>query len=73
MPYDLAFSGSFFHVADFIHGIDSLVKTENAEVAVDGRLVTLDGFSLDPDADSGFPYLDANFSVTTYVSPPARA
>ena len=30
MPYSLTFSGSFFHVADFIKGIDSLVGTGEA-------------------------------------------
>lgn len=72
MPYDLVFTGSFFHVADFIHGIDSLVDAANTKVAVDGRLVTLDGFSLTADAEKGFPHLDANFSVTTYVVPPGE-
>ena len=46
MPYTLTFSGNFFQVADFIKGLDSLVKTKNEEVAVDGRLITIDGFSL---------------------------
>ena len=27
MPYTLTFTGNFFHVADFIDGLDSLVKT----------------------------------------------
>ena len=29
MPYTLIFKGSFFHVADFIHGLDTLVETKN--------------------------------------------
>jgi Tfp pilus assembly protein PilO len=72
MPYSLAFSGDFFHVADFIEGIDSLVHTSGPEVAVDGRLVTLDGFALSADAKRGFPYLNANFAVTTYLTPPSQ-
>jgi Tfp pilus assembly protein PilO len=72
MPYNLAFSGDFFHVADFIQGIDSLVHTSGSEVAVDGRLVTLDGFALSADAKRGFPYLSANFAVTTYLTPPSQ-
>jgi Tfp pilus assembly protein PilO len=72
MPYSLSFSGSFFHVADFIKGIDSLVHTGGSEVAVDGRLVTLDGFALSADAKRGFPYLNANFAVTTYLTPPSQ-
>ena len=70
MPYDLSFSGDFFHVADFISGIDAMVHTKGAHVAVDGRLLTLDGFALNGDAELGFPHLDATFSVTTYVTPP---
>lgn len=72
LPYDLSFKGSFFHVADFIHGIDSLIHTGGNEVAVDGRLVTLDGFALTIDGDVGFPDLTANFSVTTYLVPPGQ-
>jgi Tfp pilus assembly protein PilO len=72
MPYTLAFSGNFFQVTDFISRIDSLVKTHGANVAVDGRLITLDGFALSADGERGFPYLDASFAVTTYVTPPTE-
>lgn len=71
MPYSLSFSGNFFHFADFIKGIDSLVGTSENEVAVDGRLMTLDGFALNASGD-GFPRLDASFAVTTYVTPPSQ-
>jgi Tfp pilus assembly protein PilO len=70
LPYNLNFKGSFFHVADFINGIDSLIRTSNSNLAVDGRLITLDGFSLTGDSQTGFPKLDANFAVTTYLVPP---
>lgn len=72
MPYSLSFSGDFFHVADFIDGIDSLVDTGGRTVSVDGRLVTLDGFALNADPVLGFPHLDANFAVTTYLVPPTQ-
>lgn len=70
MPYNLVFTGSFFQVADFIHGIDALIRPGEAGVSVDGRLVTLDGFSLTEDTVAGFPTLTANFAVTTYLVPP---
>jgi Tfp pilus assembly protein PilO len=70
MPYSLDFSGGFFQVADFIDRIDSLVKPNGSGVAVDGRLVTVDGFSLGADTKAGFPHLSATFSVTTYLTPP---
>jgi Tfp pilus assembly protein PilO len=71
VPYTLKFSGSFFHMADFIHGIDSLVHTGKA-MTIDGRLVTVDGFALKENPDRGFPYLDASFAVTAFVTPPEQ-
>jgi Tfp pilus assembly protein PilO len=70
LPYNLSFTGNFFHVADFIDGVDSLIHTKDSSLAVDGRLITLDGFSLAGDAKRGFPSLNANFAVTTYLVPP---
>jgi len=73
MPYSVTYNGSFFDVADFIKGIDSLVDTKQGEeVAVDGRLVTIDGFALEADSDVGFPLLQASFALTTYLTPPAE-
>jgi len=70
MPYELTFSGSFFKLADFIKGLDSLVKTTNEQVDVSGRLITVDGFTLEADPNDGFPSLQASFAVTTYLTPP---
>jgi hypothetical protein len=72
MPYTLTFDGQFFQIADFIKGLDSMVKTQNAQVSVDGRLITINGFSLAPDAVVGLPALEATFSVTTYLTPPSE-
>ncbi|HWC49877.1 MAG TPA: hypothetical protein VG448_13435 [Solirubrobacterales bacterium] len=72
MPYHLAFEGSFFRLADFIHGLDSLVKTKNEKVEVTGRLITVNGFSLKPDGNRGFPYLQAEFTVNTFLVPPGQ-
>lgn len=71
MPYQLNFTGSFFHVADFIHGIDSLVDTKDSKLSVNGRLATIDGFTL-RESEVGFPLLNASFSVSTYVVPPGQ-
>jgi Tfp pilus assembly protein PilO len=73
MPYDLTFKGTFFQMADFIEGLDSLVKTKNAAVDVTGRLITISGFTLKPDQSVGFPQLEASFSVTTFVLPPEES
>ncbi len=76
MPYTLTFEGSFFQVARFIKGLDSLVKTKNEEVAVDGRLITVDSFTLGSGEGEGAAAststLSASFNVTTYVTPPEQ-
>ena len=68
MPYDLTFSGGFFQIADFIAGLDGMVKVEDDGVGVNGRLLTIDGFSLSSSAE-GFPNLMANLHVTSFVTP----
>jgi len=71
MPYTLEFTGTFFQVSRFIHGLDGLVKTTNSKVAVDGRLITVNSFSLSPAEEEGSANeLKASFSVTTYLTPP---
>lgn len=72
MPYEVTFDGNFFQIADFIKSLDSLVNTGDDEVSVDGRLVTINGFSLEADANEGFPALQASFSLTTYLTPPSE-
>jgi len=71
MPYTLTFSGDFFKLADFIKGLDSLVKTTNEQVSVKGRLITIDGFSLSA-GESGSSQLTASFEITTYLTPPSE-
>lgn len=73
MPYEVTFDGNFFQIADFIKGIDSLVDTKKNQVSVDGRLVTINGFSLEASPDKGFPALQASFALTTYLTPPEEA
>jgi hypothetical protein len=70
MPYELTFRGTFFEVADFIAALNGMVKTKTSGIAVDGRLLTVDGFELQPDEDKGFPELSVNLTVTSYVAPP---
>lgn len=73
MPYSLTFEGDFFQVASFIEKLDNLVKTKNAEVTVNGRLITVGSFSLAPvESETGGGRLSANFSVTTYLTPPGE-
>lgn len=73
MPYSLTFRGDFFQIATFIEGLDKLVKTNSAELSVDGRLITVGSFALSPEAGEGSSTkLSANFTVTTYLTPPGE-
>lgn len=72
MPYSLTFEGGFFQIAHFIHAVDDLVRTGKHDAGVDGRLITIDGFSLSKAEESSSNALKANFSVTTYLVPPGQ-
>jgi Tfp pilus assembly protein PilO len=81
MPYSLDFEGNFFEIADFVGKVDALVKSGTAPMKIDGRLVTINGFSLTADTSEGAEgegggggptELQAKFSVTTYLTPPGQ-
>lgn len=69
MQHKMIFTGDFFEIADFLKGVDRMVKTRARKVEVDGRLLTVNGFTLERDEGEGFPNLAATFTVTSYVSP----
>jgi Tfp pilus assembly protein PilO len=76
MPYSLNLKGNFFQIDHFIGAIDSLVRAEKS-MKVDGRLITINGFSLSAGTGEGTgsgaaPELQADFSVTTYLTPPGQ-
>jgi hypothetical protein len=68
--YEFSFLGNFFEMASFFSDIDASVETSgkgNPEVS--GRLLTIDGFTLNGDPIKGFPSVESNFSVTAYLVP----
>jgi Tfp pilus assembly protein PilO len=77
MPYELKFTGGFFQIADFMQKVDGMVHLRHGSVSVDGRLLTVDGFTLasqltDPAATGAAGASDtltADLSVTTYLTP----
>jgi Tfp pilus assembly protein PilO len=73
MPYDLTFEGSYFDVTDFLKGVDDLVHLRGtAQVSADGRLLTVNGFSLslaDSTTPGPNPKLVVTLSVTSYLTP----
>ena len=73
LPYTLTFQGNFFQIADFIARLDRLVDPRKGTIAANGRLTTIDGFTLAADEKKPFPALLATLSVTTYLTPDAQA
>lgn len=74
IPYSLLYRGNFFKLADFIASIDGLVETaDDGRIKVNGRLMTINGFSLNPAEDEGdLSSLSGNFSITSFVTPAAQ-
>ena len=71
LPYTLKFTGGYFDIANFIGGVDNLVQPTASGVRVtpDGRLFTVDGFSINGGLQGASPTLQASFAVTTYATP----
>jgi len=68
MPFDFAFTGSFFKLQDFLTRLDRFTEVRGQEITVRGRLLTVDGFSLAPSA-KGFPNMLASVHATAYLLP----
>ena len=71
VPYDFNYFGNFFDVASLFGDIDDQVQVSDVGKGPDvsGRLMTIDGFALTEDPHKGFPFVQADFSVSTYLVP----
>jgi hypothetical protein len=76
MPFDFAFTGSFFKLQGFLERLDRFTELDGDQITVRGRLLTVDGFSLTP-SPKGFPNMQASVHATAYLlprdAPPAPA
>ncbi len=68
MPFSFRFDGSFFTLADFFARLKRFVKARDDQVAVTGRLLAVDGFTLEP-GTTGFPAVKASVGATAYLVP----
>jgi hypothetical protein len=70
LPYSVRLRGGYFDVANFIGGVDGLVKPVegSTQLSPNGRLLTVNGFSLQLSGTGSSPRLKANFVVTAYSS-----
>jgi hypothetical protein len=46
LPFEYKFRGDFFDLEDLIHNMTRLVERRNQELAITGRLITIQGFSM---------------------------
>jgi hypothetical protein len=67
--YDLRFTGDFFAVADLLAGLDAQVGARNGRVKVSGRLLTIDGFTMEVDEDEG---LAVELTASSYLLPDSQ-
>jgi Tfp pilus assembly protein PilO len=68
LPFSFTFSGSFFDLQKFIHGVQDFVRPTGNGLAVRGRLLTIEGVSLLPGSKS-LGRLDAKIAATAYLAP----
>lgn len=71
LPFAFQFSGSFFHLSDFVGRLQRFLVVRNRQLSVSGRFMTIDGIGLDA-ASSGFPQIDASVAATTYLLPASQ-
>jgi len=66
VPLELQFTGNFFDLADFFHSLKRFVSVANEQLAVKGRLMTIDAFSFDSET---FPKIKAEMKARIFLSP----
>lgn len=70
VPFTLTFDGDYMKLQKLLKAVNGLAKNDKQKITVQGRLLTIDGFSLAA-SPSGFPKLKATVSATAYLVPPA--
>lgn len=73
-PYSLTYYGRFFDMADLFAALDDRVELNAKRGLPDvrGRLITIDSFAMSADPVRGFPSVQTDLSVTTYLVPPEQ-
>lgn len=68
MPFTFIFDGSFFDMEHMLRDVNRFITVDGKSVSVRGRLLSIDGFSLEA-SPSGFPSVTATLAATTYLLP----
>ena len=66
VPLELKFTGNFFDLADFFHSLKRFVSVANEQLAIKGRLMTIDAFSFNSEK---FPKIQADMKARIFLSP----
>jgi hypothetical protein len=66
MPFEFTFQGSFAEMQDLLRSIHGFVRVKGDDVAVSGRLLTVNGISLLP---TTFPQVKAKIAATAFLLP----
>jgi hypothetical protein len=69
--FSFIFQGSFFHMADLLHNIRSLVQRRNRQLVVSGRLITIGGIAM-AKGDKGFPQVKVTVAADAYLLPSSQ-
>ena len=72
VPFSFQFDGDYLKLQRLLKTINGLADNEGRRITVQGRLLTVDGFSLTPSM-KGLPKLKAIVNATAYIVPPADA
>jgi hypothetical protein len=66
MPFEFTFHGSFAEMQELLRSLHGFVRVNGDDVAVSGRLLTVDGISLVP---TTFPQVTAKIEATAFLLP----
>ncbi len=70
VPLEFSFRGSYFELADMFHRFKRFVKLAGEDIRVQGRLMTIEGFTFT--SGESFPELTAEVTTTVYLTPRAQ-
>ena len=75
VPLTFTFTGDYFRLASFFHAMKRFVQVANNQIAVHGRLITIDGFTFKTPQGSQSGQstdLTATVQATVYLAPKAQ-
>jgi Tfp pilus assembly protein PilO len=68
MPFNFSFTGRFENLSSFISRLERFVNVDGDKIAVNGRLLRVDGLSLHA-AEGGWPGLQVDVAASSYLVP----